>query len=172
MQVNQSCNSLWVTCTHSQEKTYVHTYKSFIRPILEYAAPVWCPFQQTQIYQIERIQRNMARFVMNDYSRYSSVTSMLNHLSWPTLANRQAYLKLLLFYKIEKTLVETTISLTPLDSVTRGHSCRYTIPSIRTETFAHSYLPSTTKMWNNLPDSLVMINNLDEFKDKLAHYLL
>ena len=42
-------------------------YKSFIRPILEYAAPVWCPFQQTQIYQIERIQYNMARFVMNDY---------------------------------------------------------------------------------------------------------
>ena len=57
-------------------------YESFIRPILEYVAPVWCPFQQAQIYQIERIQRNMAQFVMNDYSRYSSVTSMLNHLSW------------------------------------------------------------------------------------------
>ena len=77
-----------------------------------------------------------------------------------------------LFYKSEKALVKTTISLTPLDSVTRGHSCCYTIPSIRTETFARSYLPSTTKMWNNLPESLAMINNLDEFKDKLAHYLL
>ena len=48
-------------------------YKSFIRPILEYATPVWCPFQQPQINQIKRIQRNMARFVMNDYSRYSIV---------------------------------------------------------------------------------------------------
>ena len=62
----------------------------------------------------------MARFVMNDYSRYNSVTSMLNHLSWPTLSNRRSYLKLLLFYKIEKRLVETTINLIPLASVTRG----------------------------------------------------
>ena len=77
-----------------------------------------------------------------------------------------------MFYKIEKTLVKTTINLTPFDSVTRGYPYHYTIPPIRTETFAHSYLPSTTKMWNNLPESLVMINNLDEFKEKLAHYLL
>ena len=33
---------------------------AFIRPILECAAPVWCPFQQAQIYQVERIQRSMA----------------------------------------------------------------------------------------------------------------
>ena len=64
------------------------TYKSFIRPILEYATPVWYPFQQAQIYQIERIQCNMARFVMNDYSRYSSVTSMLNYLSWPHISKQ------------------------------------------------------------------------------------
>ena len=59
-------------------------YKSLVRPILEYAAPVWCPFLQCQTYQnIEKIQRSMARFVMNDNFQYSSVTNMMNHLSWP-----------------------------------------------------------------------------------------
>ena len=46
----------------------------------------------------------MARFVMNDYSRCSSVTSMLNHLSWPTLANRRACLKLLCTYQCNAQL--------------------------------------------------------------------
>ena len=77
-------------------------------PILEYAAPVWSPFLQCQIYQIEKIQRNMARFVLNDYSQYSSATNMINHLSWPTLTSRQIFLKLLSFYKIVKNLVETS----------------------------------------------------------------
>ena len=114
----------------------------------------------------------MARFVMKDYSRYSSVSSMLHHLHWPTLENRRIYLKLLLFYKIHKSLVNTTINLSPLDSVTRGHPCRYTIPYTRTDHFANSYLPLTIKMWNSLPESLVMMDNFDEFKERLAHYML
>ena len=113
----------------------------------------------------------MARFALNDYSRYSSVSSMLHHLQWPTLENRRTYLKLLLFYKIEKSLVDININLQPIDSVTRGHSCHYTIPLIRTETFVNSFLPSATKMWNNLPESLVMIDSFNELKDRLAHYI-
>lgn len=123
---------------------------------------MWSPFLQCQIDQIERVQHSAARFVMNDFSRYSSVTFMLNHLSWPTLANRRTYLKLLLFYKIKNELAETTLNLTPLNSVTRGHPYRFTIPPIRTETYANSYLPSTIKLWNNLPEFLVKMNNFDD----------
>ena len=109
----------------------------------------------------------MARFALNDYSRYSSVSSMLHHLQWPTLENRRTYLKLLLFYKIEKSLVDININLQPIDSVTRGHSCRYTIPLITTDTFANSFLPLTTKMWNNLPELLVTIDSFNEFKESM-----
>ena len=40
-------------------------YKSFVRPMLEYAAVVWSPHLQYQIYQIEKIQCSAACFVMN-----------------------------------------------------------------------------------------------------------
>ena len=114
----------------------------------------------------------MARFVMNDNFRYSSVTNMMNHLSWSTLASRRNYLKLILFYKIEKEFVETTVNLLPLTTVTRGHPCRYIIPPIRTETFANSFLPSATKLWNELPEPLVMIDNFTGFKDQLSQHVL
>ena len=32
-------------------------YKSLVRPILEYAAPVWCPFLVKDIVLLEKVQR-------------------------------------------------------------------------------------------------------------------
>ena len=100
-----------------------------------------------------------------------SVTNMINYLTWPTLESRRAFLKLLLFYNIEKNLVETSINLVPLTTVTRGHSYRYSIPSASITTFANSFVFSTTKLWNNLPEPLVMTNNFEEYKEQLSHFL-
>jgi len=146
-------------------------YKSVVRLILEYAAPVWSPFLHCQIYQIKIIQCSMARFVMNDHSRYSSVTNKTNHLNWPTLAARQNLLKLILFSKIEKKFIDTDLNLISLDTVTWGHPCRFFISSIRTESYANSFLPSTTKLWNELPESLVLIDNVNDLKHQITHIM-
>ena len=44
--------------------------------MLEYASVVWSPFTQSNIDKIEKVQRKAARFVFNDYYRYSSITNM------------------------------------------------------------------------------------------------
>ena len=147
-------------------------YKTFVRPILEYAVTVWSPNLQYQIHQLDKVQRSAARFVMNDFSQFSSVTSMLNHLSWPTLEQRRNYFKLLMLFKLIHGLVAIpSITLIPMASRTRGHSHRYYIPPVRTETYLHSFLPSAIKLWNNLPQSLTEISNIDNFKLQLEHYL-
>ena len=52
-------------------------YLTLVRPILEYAATVWEPYHQTDINQLEAVQpRREARFVMNCYDHYQSVTDM------------------------------------------------------------------------------------------------
>ena len=130
------------------------------------------PYLQYQIHQLDKVQRSAARFVMNDFSRFSSVTSMLSHLSWPTLEQRRNYFKLLMLFKlIHGLVVIPSITLTPIASLTRGHSHRYYIPPVRTETYLHSFLPSVIKLWNNLPQSLTEISNIDNFKLQLEHYL-
>ena len=58
-----------------------HCYKSFVRPILEYASPIWAPHLQSDICAIEKIQRSAARYTMNNYSWRSSVTNMLMHIT-------------------------------------------------------------------------------------------
>ena len=92
---------------------------------------------------------------------------MTNHLDWPSLAARQNFLKLILFYKIDNKLVEMDLNLIPLDTVTQKYPYHYTIPSIRTEAYAaNSFLLSTTKLWNELPESLVMTDNRNDFNFK------
>ena len=76
------------------------------------------------IDMIERTQRQAARFVTSNYSRYASVTQMLTDLNWPTLARCRDGLKAIMMFKIINHLVDIPVNpfLTPISTVhsTRG----------------------------------------------------
>jgi len=48
-------------------------------------------------------QRRTARLAENCYSRYQSVTDILQQLDWPTLNERRNQMKLIMMYKIIRT---------------------------------------------------------------------
>ena len=50
--------------------------------------------------------------------------------------------------------------LNPLSTITRGHMQRLTVPSARVNSYLHSFLPTTTKLWNRLPEHLVEAQSL------------
>ena len=64
-------------------------YLTMVRPQLEYASAVWDPYHVGDISELEKIQRRAARWVLNDYGRFSSVSLMLDQLKWPTLQIRR-----------------------------------------------------------------------------------
>ena len=148
-------------------------YKSMIRPIAEYAATIWCPHTQSSIYNLERIQRKAARFVCNNYQRYSSVTAMMRQLNWPTLEQRRYEAKAIMMYKILNDLVQVNHSdLVYNSSVTRGHSLRLLHLLTRVDVYSYSFFPSTIRIWNKLPEDIVISPSLDLFKLKLYnHYM-
>ena len=47
-----------------------HCYKSFVRPMLEYASPIWAPYLQSDICAIVKIQHtgnsSAARYIYNE----------------------------------------------------------------------------------------------------------
>ena len=55
-------------------------YQTLVRPQLEYASEIWSPYTQTQIGQVESVQRRAARWIKSDYGHTSSVTNMLKSL--------------------------------------------------------------------------------------------
>ena len=82
-------------------------FKSLIIPILEYWCTSWFPRLQKDIYAIEMVQRRVVRFIFNDYSYNTSVTSLLNILNWPTLQNHRINLRAMMLYIIINHLIDT-----------------------------------------------------------------
>ena len=83
----------------NNQKVKETAYNTYVRPQLEYCAPVWHPWQDKLNYNVERVQRTAARYVLNDYGKTSSVTEMLNTLYWQTLQSRRIKSSLILLYK-------------------------------------------------------------------------
>ena len=54
-------------------------YKGYIRPVLEYAAPVWnAGLTQKQVNHLEKIQKHVCHYILsNDYTTYHNALSIL-----------------------------------------------------------------------------------------------
>jgi hypothetical protein len=77
------------------------------------------PYTHDNINKLEMVQRRAARYVQNNYHNTSSVTSMIDTLGWPTLAERRLKTRLIMLYKITHALIAIPNNiLIPTDSRT------------------------------------------------------
>ena len=120
------------------------SYKTLVRPILEYASPVWDPYTETNITQIEAVQRRAARFVKGDYRPTSSTSNMISQLGWSTLQYRRENSKMIMVYRITHDLIDIP-PVTFFHHLTlggHGYGRRFLIPFCRTDVLKYSFLPS------------------------------
>ena len=69
-------------------------YKSLLRPILEYAAPVWSPYLVKDIHTLENVQRRASTLPLNQRKGDMSYEDRCKLLKWPTLSDRRSFLSL------------------------------------------------------------------------------
>ena len=69
--------------TNSQE-VFSHLYKSLVRPILEYAAPVWSPYLIEDIVALEKVQRRASRLALRQKRGEMSHKHRCSLLKWQT----------------------------------------------------------------------------------------
>ena len=144
-----------------------------IRPILEYVNPVWSPHIRRDIDKLEQIQRQSARFIMADFSRFSSVTNMLIDLNIPSLEHRSQVSSITLLYKIAHNLIDIVpVDLITVTSNTRGHDQRFHHIYARTNQYSNSFFPRSIRLWNSLPPDLIQQQSLHIFKYHLKLLLL
>ena len=80
---------------------------TYIRPTVEYASPVWDPYTKRNTNKIEMVQRRCACYVTGNFDRTSSVTSMLNCLSWLTFEERRRQYHLVVKYAVHHNVPHT-----------------------------------------------------------------
>ena len=143
-----------------------------VRPILEYSSTVWDPHTLENANKLERVQRRAARFVKNEYNQTASVTNLLQQLNWPTLQERRAQAKVVMFYKIVNNLVAVPAPTVRQPIVIRGYSHRYLVPFARTIVYQHSFYPDAIRLWNSIPPSTVLCDNADSFSQQVQQIRL
>ena len=167
MKTNNSLKFIKRNIQTNNPKLKESAYKTYVRPLVEYAASVWDPWQKKYINKIEMIQHRAIRYIFNDYSFTSSVSNMLSKLNLPTLEKRRQISSLTMFYKIKHHLVNIPFP----GNIQPSMRSRYTFPRSRINIHRYSFFPRTAKLWNNLPPDLCNSPDLGSFRAGLLKTL-
>jgi hypothetical protein len=154
-------------------------FVSLIRPVLEYAAVVWCPSYVKDINRIENVQRSFTRRVFARCGLpYTDYHERLKFLKLSTLSGRRMYIDLLMTFKI----VTLNVDLSFDDFFVRntgpliGHGRKlfpHHISSLsKTDTQCNTLAYRVYKLWNELPNSVVNAPSVPSFKRRLRKSLM
>ena len=142
-------------------------YLSLVRPQLEYSEEAWNPHTQKDIYRLEQVQRQAARFVHSDFRRTTEVTPLVQGLEWDTLHTRRLLNQATMFYKIQFQVVNIQLpSYLMLSTSTcrSQHSYKYQQLPSNVDAYGYSFYPRAIRIWNLLPASSVNAPSVETFK--------
>ena len=128
-------------------------YKGLVRPVLEYASPVWDPHGIVVQEELEKVQNRAARFVTGNYNfETGSMTIVLEQLGWESLHKRRKGSKLILLFKGLKGRASIPCDdLQPPNRRSRNqHPMAFQVPYAITDIYKYSFFPDTIRDWNAL----------------------
>ena len=134
-------------------------------PILEYGCAVWDPHHETDIENLEKIQKRAARFITGNYNfEHGSTKYNMKELNFKPLKERRAIIKLNIFYKGINRLIDI-----PTDHLRKNpRKCNnYAIPASNIDSHLYSFYPNTVRLWNSLPGEGKNLPSVDSFKNHL-----
>ena len=117
------------------------------------------------------VQCRASRFTLNRYHNTSSVTSMLDELSWETLQSRRIKLQLTNLYKIQHNLIDVEGSkyLTKRSTTVRSkHSSQLNLYQPSSDQVKFSFFSRTIIHWNSRLASVAEAPSLAQFKELSA----
>ena len=168
------CGLLVHTLTYKHKDIMIPLYKSLVRPIIEYANPVWSPYIREYIDLIENIQHYYTKRIIGmqdlDYE------ARLKCLRLPSLEYRRVRGDLIEVYKICQGIYDplTTNSLLTFahpQSRTRAHKYKLEKSHFNKRQYQYFFTNRVVNLWNNLPEDVVCADNLNLFKNKVDNFL-
>ena len=141
---------------------------------MEFASTVWDPHHIQQVKTLEMVQHRTARCILQDFSRTSSASEMVEKLKLETLKERRTADKASMMYKVMHDLVDVAVPpelLQPAARSTRGHHLKLQVLQTSTDSYKYSFFPSGIRLWNSLDTVSVVATSLPDFKLSLKAWI-
>ena len=145
-----------------------------MRPILECASPVWCPYLVKNIVLLEKVQRRASRLALGQRRGEMSYEDRYEMLRWLQLTDRRLYSSLIECYKLVFTLNSLCFSdfFEFASKCTRSnHNYKLQVKSAKCNCYKYSFFVKIIREWNDLPTKVVEIGNLRRYKIALKSYM-
>ena len=153
-------------------------YKTYVRPIIEYASLAYCNLSATLSDKLERLQRKAARICLR-IPLFTPVhhSSILHLLHLPTLQSRRNVKLALLGHSIHYQyapphVLGISLPLHSIHNYSLRHSHIYSLPKARTDRYLHSPINSSLTIFDALPADYRAVPARAQFKSTIEQYLI
>jgi ribonuclease P/MRP protein subunit RPP40 len=142
-------------------------FKVYVRPILEYASPVWSPWLLHDIDLIELVQRRFTKRLPGMY--HLPYPERLRKLNLDSLELRRLKADLVLTFKLLKGHTKLNLPLFDLSTMknTRGHSLKLIHQPSALNARHHFFAVRIVPPWNALPERAISCQSVDAFRAEL-----
>jgi len=158
--------SLILRCFRTRDPQILYkAFVTYVRPLIEYCSPVWCPVYKTDVDMFEKVQRRFTKRLRGLHDM--SYKQRLCFLHADTLELRRLKSDLTMMYKIFHTLVDINASdffVLSANVTTRGHSFKLDKQLCKINARQHSFACRRIDCWNSLSDIVVSAASLQSFK--------
>ena len=144
-------------------------YKSFVLPHFDYADVIWDNCTEEQSNTLEQLHLDGIRTIIGGV-RGTSHSKLYEESGFCSLKDRRKHHKLILFYKMINGMCPAYLNnlapklVSERNPYHRRRLSERDIPRYRTDLFCNSFFPSTTKLWNDLPENVKNTKSISEFK--------
>ena len=157
------------------ESTIMTSFKSLVRPILEYSCILWNPSRITEIpvALLEGVQRTVTSIKI-DISADMNYYERLKELNLMSLQRRRERYVLIYLFKILHHTVPNDVGIIFYENHRLGIKSRIPpLPPFRAQlsAFDHSFCVNGPKLWNLLPKSINNISSFFLFKQELDKFI-
>ena len=146
-------------------------YLAFIRPYLEFAVPVWCPFLKSDIDMIEQVQQRATKLI--PAIRNLSYENRLRKLELTTLKDRRLRGDLIQMFKIMNKMdkCDRYNRFKIILNQVRGHCFKYFKEITRQPYRENFFCNRIVNIWNQLPSEIVEATSVNSFKAGIDHWM-
>ena len=161
---------------NDNQHVFSSLYKSLVRPILEYAAPVWSPYLTKDMESLEKVQRRASRLALKQKRGEMSYEDRCRLLNWQSLEKRRKFLSLVQCYKIVFGIDSLPFSeffeFTKCNRTRANDDYKLYLKLATPNSYKYSFFVRILKEWNDLPKNVVHAGSLTLFRERLKAYMI